>query len=494
MKNKYTVTSDNEKTIVFIMLSVFALGMWLLSCSTSPIYPFYYGQDSAIFSLIGKSMISGKTVYRDLFDHKGPILFFIQALGWLLGGRNGIFLIQNILGIINLLFLYGIWKNIRRKQNNLSVGDLIIIFIAGYSVFFYTFVYGNLSEEYSLPFISGCVYLFVRYAGTADENAEHPVLFSLFYGVAIAVLSFMRLNNAVTVCAGVLAIAIYLLHKKKYKNLFLNIVCGITGCAIVVIPVVAYFIEKNALYDMLYATFIHNFKYTGVSGHVSILKNLWKYIVLYFPIVISIIFYISKILSNGKNKLTFFDILSGFIVFANALCLTIANAHQHYFAIYIPVFMLILSRYWSFELKSLKTAAVSLCILLHLFYAACFSAYVIYNGYITKDDANEEFYINKSSDIIPEEEKESVIGYNIQSSFYLHEDIIPCYKYYTHQKLWSKSNPTVKTDFMEYLKEEQPVWVLTKSGEEEKELCEILEDSYKYKCTVKNIDFYRLNK
>lgn len=46
-----------------LALSVlFLIVLFLTSCHTSPLYPDYFGADSAIFALIGK----GKTLYADL--------------------------------------------------------------------------------------------------------------------------------------------------------------------------------------------------------------------------------------------------------------------------------------------------------------------------------------------------------------------------------------------------------------------------------------------
>lgn len=41
----------------------------------------YYGGDSAVFILIGKMFNAGKVPYVDFFEHKGPTLIFIEAIG-----------------------------------------------------------------------------------------------------------------------------------------------------------------------------------------------------------------------------------------------------------------------------------------------------------------------------------------------------------------------------------------------------------------------------
>ena len=479
---------ENNRKVVFVIWFVYILGMILTSCSTSFLYPFYYGQDSALFSLLGKAIVSGKTIYKDLFDHKGPILFFIQAFGWLLGGRGGIFLLQIIFGTVNIIFLFEIWKETRTENHSLL--NLFVIFIIGYAEYFNTLAYGNLSEEYSLPFITGCIYLFIKYAKNTEAQCEHPALYSLLYGVAFAVLAFIRLNNAVTICAGVFVIMIYLIYKKKYKNLFINILSGITGFVLVAVPVIVYFYNKNALYDMIYATFIHNFKYVQDVGHNSIPEKPLYYAALYAPILISLFLTTKHIVSKKPN---FEDGIVCFIFLVNSIMLFFVNANQHYFTIFHPVFMLVLFKYYNFNLKSIKNIFIYLCVALNLYYAASYPSAIIYNGYLMKNNEKENIYL-QNTDVIPRSEKNSVIGYNIPVSFYLHEDIIPCHKYYTHQKLWAKSNPIIIEEFIRFLESDKPLWVLIRENENDEKVLKALKNNYRYETTEENIKFYRVKK
>ena len=52
--------------------------------------------DANIFFTMGKSMLSGKVLYRDVFDHKGPVLYLLYGLGWLLDhtGFIGVFVLE----------------------------------------------------------------------------------------------------------------------------------------------------------------------------------------------------------------------------------------------------------------------------------------------------------------------------------------------------------------------------------------------------------------
>ncbi len=479
-----------NKILPIVFAFVFVLGMLLCSAYTSPLYQSYYGADSALFTLIGKGITEGKTVYKDLFDHKGPILFFIEAWGYFIGKSAGIFALQCVFGLVNLLFLYKAWIEIKRHQNNNSVLELIVVFLAGCAVFFYTFQNGNLSEEYSLPLISMCILLFVKYAHNVEDNAKHPYLYSFIYGVAIMLLVLIRLNNAITVLAGVFAIVIYLIFKKEYKNLFLNILFGFLGLCAVALPVVIYFISKSALQDMIYATFIYNFKYAGNISHQSIIANLPKFIVLYFPILCSL--YLISVKLKKEKKIVFFDFLVITVVVLNAIILIVSNIYPHYFTIYIPVFVLTLFAYFTLDCKILKNILIILCIGMHLFQAGIVSAKNIYANYVIGHYQEKHSYIAEKVKQIPENERDSVVGFNFPCDLYLYADIVPCYKYYTHQEWWSKSDPTVMESFLEYINSGEATWLLTLPNEDNEDILEIISQKYVVVDEDKYFNMYRI--
>ena len=69
----------------------------LLFCSgTSPLYNGHDWTDANTYLTMGRGLLHGVVPYRDLFDHKGPLLYFVYALGALLSpsGFFGIYLLQ----------------------------------------------------------------------------------------------------------------------------------------------------------------------------------------------------------------------------------------------------------------------------------------------------------------------------------------------------------------------------------------------------------------
>lgn len=79
----------------------------------SPLNPFSKAMptaDSSVF-IYGSNLIKeGKVLYKDFFDHKGPILYIIELIGLGLANGNtvGIWVVEVIFMFINLCLLYKI--------------------------------------------------------------------------------------------------------------------------------------------------------------------------------------------------------------------------------------------------------------------------------------------------------------------------------------------------------------------------------------------------
>ena len=87
----------NKVKDYIILIGISIVALLLFSISTSPLYKGFYIDDSAIFISIARSLLDGKILFKDIFDHKGPVLFGIQVIGQIISeGRNGMFLIQII--------------------------------------------------------------------------------------------------------------------------------------------------------------------------------------------------------------------------------------------------------------------------------------------------------------------------------------------------------------------------------------------------------------
>ena len=131
--------------ILFIAAFLF---VFLFSCTTSPLYehhPFWFHGDSGIFQEMGVCLAQGGIPYVDLFDHKGPALWFIQALGILISPRLGIMLLQSLSLFITLILWYKSVHILTQRQTlSLLITFLGLFFVRRMEPTIYKFAYISL--------------------------------------------------------------------------------------------------------------------------------------------------------------------------------------------------------------------------------------------------------------------------------------------------------------------------------------------------------------
>jgi len=78
---RQTLRKHRDRIVIYLIL--FAVVVPVL-IHVSPMFITFPSRDSGVFMYIGKGILSGNIPYRDYWDHKGPVIYFINALGMLL--------------------------------------------------------------------------------------------------------------------------------------------------------------------------------------------------------------------------------------------------------------------------------------------------------------------------------------------------------------------------------------------------------------------------
>ncbi len=476
---------DKISILSFLILLIAAvLFLTVFSTTTSPLYPNNYGVDSAFNRVIGTSLIRGKTLYKDIWDNKGPVLFFIQALGALKGTRNtGValtFLLQVLSLFLSLLFIMKAGRYLipeGRKDLRFFLSALCAL-----SVMSVTMEGGNLCEEWSLPFISCSLYLLMKYIVRASEDPRHPPKYAFLHGVCLAMIAFIRINNAVSICVGVLFIGILLVIKRQWKNLLSNLICGILGILTVFLPVLGYFYAKHALSDMIYAVFLYNLQYVGAESHRSFAGM--DLALRYLPCAAAFLIILFGMIRARQLRMA--DLLILAVTAGNAVMLFQSNIYLHYFTVFIPVFLLVLVLYARLPgiPEMLAAAAVF----------AVFAAKDIRSYPDLRADHNREERFTSAADI-PAEEKKSSIAVWLTPEIYLNTGFEPVSRYCAYQFVHFPVVPSMLDEFLSDIRTARPRWIIVLSGYEDiyPEIGTILEADYRMMFTEDNADFFRRN-
>ena len=260
-KGNHCRCSSGEKVFKGLLFLLSALaGVALFTESTSPLFS-GWGYDSAMFQTIGKYWAEGYLPYVDLYDHKGPMIFFINALGYGLGGRNGVYIIQVLSIALSEAIACRLLADRLSRGKSLALALLLPFVLAA------NWQEGNTTEEYILPLLFGSYFLMARWCGGLEEGRfAHRAGAAFVYGLCFGFALMTRVTNALGVCLGVAFITVLLAVKGEWKNLLANAGAFLLGAAVPVLPFCVYFAAHGALYDMWYGTLLYNLDYLSSSG------------------------------------------------------------------------------------------------------------------------------------------------------------------------------------------------------------------------------------
>lgn len=251
------------RTTLFQGLWIIALGT-LITATIFPAIPVITGQvyrDSGVFLYVGSKILEGEVPYRDVWDHKPPMIFFVNALGLLLSGGSrwgGIFLEWFCL----LLAVYIAYRLIEQVfgRYGAMVGTLFWTFILPtYAPF------DNLTEVYLvLPQVVSLSLFWY-----AERRGHYG-----WYGIAIGIcggIAFLLKQNLIGIW---LVIGTYLLLRgvfnRRWREGLQSFATMILGAVAVLSVVAIYFAFHGALDELWDASFLYNFFYSFQdSGHSS---------------------------------------------------------------------------------------------------------------------------------------------------------------------------------------------------------------------------------
>jgi len=236
----------NKQTVLLILLGLLVT---IVLVPTTPTRWAIPSRDAGVFLYIGEQILNGKIPYRDVWDHKPPAIYYINALGLLIGkgSRWGVWFLEflslyfaGVLGFILMKRAFGIVPAIFGSIAWLASSALLL---EG----------GNFTEEFALPFQFATLYLFWQ-----SEKRGYYSWRGFLIGLTFAA-SFLLKPNLVGVQ---LSIIIFLLLtrllSRHWYGLLTHLATIFLGAISIGLIVVIYFAAHNALGSLWDAVFRYN--------------------------------------------------------------------------------------------------------------------------------------------------------------------------------------------------------------------------------------------
>lgn len=458
----------NRKVAIFHAAIFFAAVafLYLFSSSTSPRY-FFVGNDSLIFQVVGKCWAQGLLPYVDAFENKGPLLFAIDALGYLLCPRYGIFPLQVPFMYASMLFL---WRTIELFWSRRAT-FLIWLFVNFWraSIFFE----GNRTEEYSMPFLLLAAYLFLR--RLRDGKNFLPPSVGFAYGLGFGACVMLRTTNGLPICCYVLLTTFVLIRAGVFKNIRQNFLSFCAGFATIVLPFVIYFAANDALYEMLYGTILLNINHvTNYDTHsADFYEYMIPYAVQFFqPMFWLIAASVFLLVLDRKNFLAW----SGLVTGATMLLLLFKSrpfvGYLELMIALLPIFFAVVSELkltlatsGKFSRALYKVLFVAFLTVVGLQVSVLWESFTNLNSAETVAETEEtQAQLQNFCATIPVDEKNSVVLWGeslVTSQFMLAADIVPRCRFFGNVAcFFGKSDPAVIDEWLETVRRIRPKWIV----------------------------------
>lgn len=284
--------------------------------------------DASIFEYFGYAMSHGQRMYLDLFDHKGPVIFLINYLGYSIGASLGI----KILYIASLIVFFYIGYYISRLFT--GIRNSFVVLIITFIILESFFEGGWGLEGYILPCLAYSLYIFIKYFLTDKVKGYEIVL----TGFSFAVVLFTKANMIGMWLVFSLLISIKLIYQREVISLLKHIGLFIIGSIVFILPLCCYLLFQGSLEEMFYQSIVMNFIYSKESSELSVREILkWymdqaNYLQINFIIVIAIITGWKR---YGMKTL----IYTITFLFCLILALISKRTYLHYLLVLIPLFI-----------------------------------------------------------------------------------------------------------------------------------------------------------
>lgn len=311
----------NREWFVSVLFSVAFITF--CSLSTTPFFHFAF-LDSEIFQNMGMALLRGKIPYIDLFDHKGCILFFINAAGIWINRIWGLWILQSVYLCAN----FYLWLSIIRI---FSLRYSLSCFVC--TIFFVLQSYfgdGNLTEEWSLLFIGLPIYWGAR----AISRHESLSIMQVFYiGLCVGIVAFIRINNVMLIFGYLFYLLWIEIRNKSYCYIGKAVSVFCLGVLIPSLMCVAFFYFSagiEGVKEMWYGTFEFNMEY--MTKYNSNIPLTFQFKILsYAPIVMMMIL---SFLCFKKEKMQIIPLLLSYSI---GLFFVGQTLFRHYFLVFIPL-------------------------------------------------------------------------------------------------------------------------------------------------------------
>ena len=241
-----------------------ALAVLLFCTKSSPLYPINDWADANIYLTIGKGMTRGQVVYRDLYDHKGPLLYALHALCALVSFTDfrGVFVMEWLFAAAFLYLTHAFFRRLGAERWAWALTAFAALAVYASR----SFAEGDSAEELALPLIMFTLLSLWRFWQSGGRRMSAGALVA---NGALAGCVFWIKFTMIGLHAGLfVSLLLYHLKRREGCEALRALLCLLGGFVLSTLPWVVYFGLNGALGDWL-KTYLYDNLFLYSAGEAA---------------------------------------------------------------------------------------------------------------------------------------------------------------------------------------------------------------------------------
>lgn len=259
---------------IFVLL---AFAILFFVSPNSYTHDLFNRSDVSWFFMCGKAWMNGLIPYVDFADSKGPLLWLIYGIGYLISPYNYI-------GVFWLSVLsYGVvFYNVFRTTNLFLHDDrksLLATVLMLLSFFWPWFHYEVKGEDWCQPFIVMSIYYICKMLYTNDET-QNKRTYKACFVLGISLAATLLIKFTITVMLGLMSIYILVVIMRQRSNILLSFLMGLVGFSLIVFPFVVYMLYVEDFDAFIHEYFISTSQTLESTNEFAVYMREWLMTIL----------------------------------------------------------------------------------------------------------------------------------------------------------------------------------------------------------------------
>lgn len=448
--------------IIFTFCLFLAFLFLLLATKSSPLYPFNDWDDTNVSFTMGKGFVNRQVLYRDIFDHRGPYLYLVYGLAYLISNTTflGLFIIE----VFSLsIFLFYSFK-IMQLFIDRNYAIIALPLLAGSVVNLKGFVHGGSPEEFGIPLLAISLFFLIKYYKQVTPNPA-PYHWMLINGFVAGLVFWLKFSLIGFWIGWLGAMLIGILLKKELIRGLKSSLIFLSGIFMATLPWFIYFVLHDSIHILINSYFIINI--TSYAETLSLLDRVDFVImnILYHfrfnPISVGLI--VIGLFAIIKTEKYIGDLTNrlGFLGCFMILLLSVfggGRGYLYYFLIFSPFIIFGLLVILVFHIEEFSSFVsrrfvISVC-LITIIVLVAYTYNVNQNIYmlqINKDDLVQF----KFAEIINQEDDSTLLIYGwLDNGFFTAAGIVPNVRFFYKPNISHEKFPLIMDEQNRYIKEQ----------------------------------------